>query len=111
MSLTQISREHWKEFFDRASKAAAEQPTTVEVTGLGLGDRIAADRAPLRGVSYEPRDDTLTLFLEGLEHRIHRAKAIHAEQVDGELRSFEVVDADDNHHIVQLATPLAMRTG
>lgn len=111
MSLTQIPRDRWKDFFDRASKEMAERPTKVEVAGLRLGDLVAADRTPLRGITYEPRDDTLTLFLEGLEHRIHRPKVIHAEQDDGELRSFEVVDTDGNHHIVQLAQALPMRAG
>jgi len=106
MSLTQISREQWKDVFDHASKSLSEQPTTVEVTGLGLGDRIAADHAPLHGISYEPRDDTLTLFLQGLEHRIRHPKTIHADRIAGDLVSFEVVDAEGTHHIVQLSQPV-----
>lgn len=102
MPLTQIARERWKDFFDRASKAAAEQPTTVEVTGLSLGDRIAADRAALRGVSYEPREDTLTLFLEGLEHRIRQPRTIHVDEEGTRLNSFQAIDGDGVHHIVQL---------
>lgn len=73
-----------------ASSAAGAQQATVEVTGLRIGDRIAADHAPLRGMTYEPADDSLTLFLPGLEHRIRHPKAIHLDQDIGALRSIEV---------------------
>lgn len=108
MALTQLPRERWKAFFDGASKAVGNQATTVELTGLGLGDQIAADRVALMGITYEQRDDTLTIFLQGLEHRIHQPKAIHIDHDEGMLNSFEVVGTDDVHHIVQFDRGLQM---
>lgn len=108
MPLTQLARSRWQEFFDSASRAAGTQQATVEVTGLHIGDQIAADHAALAGMTYEPHVDTLTLFLEGLEHRIRQPKAIHVDVDVGALRSIEVVDADGVHHIIQFSTALAL---
>ena len=108
MPLTQLARNRWQEFFDLASRAAGAQQATVEVTGLRIGDRIAADHALLMGMTYEPADDTLTLFLSGLEHRIRHPKAIHVDQDIGALRSIEVTDAEDVHHIVQFSAALEL---
>lgn len=108
MPLTQLARGRWQAFFDVASRAAGAQRATVEVTGLQLGDRIAADHALLGGMTYEPEADTLTLLFEGLEHRILHPKAIHVDQDGSVLHSFEAVDADGVHHIVQFGAALEL---
>lgn len=108
MPLRQLSQSRWQEFFDAASRAAGAQQTTVEVTGLQLGDRIAADHAAFRGITYEPQDDTLTVFLQGLEHRIRQPKAIHVDVDVGALRSIEAVDAAGVHHILQFSAVLEL---
>lgn len=108
MALVQLARSRWQAYFDAASRAAGAQTTRVEVTGLGLGDRIAADHADLVGISYEPGDDTLTLFLEGLEHRIRHPRAIHVEQDLAALHSIEAIDAEGAHHIIQFTAALEL---
>lgn len=108
MPLTQLARSRWQEFFDSASRSAGARQATVEVTGLQLGDRIAADHAAFTGISYEPHDDTLTVFLQGLEHRIRQPRAVHVD-VDGvALRSIEVIDVDEVHHIIQFTAALEL---
>jgi hypothetical protein len=108
MALTQLARSRWQDFFDAASRAAGAQQATVEVTGLQLGDQIAADHAVLTGITYEPKDDTLTVILEGLEHRIRQPTAIHVDMDVGALRSIEAVDAEGVHHIVQFSAALEL---
>ena len=108
MPLTALARPRWQAYFDDASRAVSVQTVLVELTGLGIGDRLAADRAPLSGLSYEPADDTLTLFVQGLEHRIRHPRAIHVDEEDGHLCSLEAVDGEGVHHIVQFSTPLAL---
>lgn len=108
MALIQLARSRWQAFFDAASKAAGAQTVKVELTGLDLGDQISADHANLKGISYEPGDDTLTLFLEGLEHRIRQPRAIHVEQDLSALRSIEAVDAEGIHHIIQFSAALEL---
>lgn len=108
MALTQLARDRWPAFFDAASRAVTAQQASVEVTGLQIGDRIAADHAELAGMTYEPQADTLTLFLKGLEHRIRQPKAIHVDSDVGALHSIEVVDGEGMHHIIQFSAALAL---
>lgn len=108
MALTQLARDRWQAFFDAASRAAGAQTAKVEVTGLALGDRIAADHVALAGISYEPADDTLTLFLEGLEHRIRHPRTIHVDQDVSSLHSIEAIDGEGLHHIIQFTAALEL---
>ena len=108
MALTQLAKQDWHAFFDAASKALGEKRVTVELTGLELGDRLAADHAVMSGMSYEERSDVITLFIQGLEHRIQRPKNIHVDRQGTELTSFEVIDADGVHHIVRFDTAVAL---
>lgn len=108
MSLTQLERSRWRDFFDAASRAAGARKVTVEVTGLDLGDRIAADHATLTGITYEPQDDTLTVFLQGLEHRIRQPRSIHVDLDVDALRSIQAVDAEGVHHILLFSAALEL---
>lgn len=107
-TLTQLARDRWHAFFDATSRAGGAQRATVEITGLPLGAQIEADRLPLVGITYEPKDDTLTLIMEGLEHRITHPQAVHAELDGPMLRSLEVIDQDGLHHIAQFTQPLEL---
>lgn len=108
MTLTEIPRAQWRQFFDAASRQLGARPTKVEVTGLGLGDQIAADWVDLVGVTYEPKDDTFTVAVEGLQHRIEHPRSIHVERDVQHIGSIEVIGPDDTHHIVQFSTPLEL---
>lgn len=108
MALRQLPRERWQAFFDAASRSAGAQSATVELTGLDLGDQLAADHAALVGITYEPRDDTLTLILEGLEHRIGHPREIHVDQDVTALHSIEAVDGEGVHHIIQFTAALEL---
>jgi hypothetical protein len=108
MPLRELPKAQWQAFLDQASKALGAQRVTVEVTGLALGDQIAADQVGLLGMSYEPRGDTLTVFLEGLEHRIAHPRSIHVDHDLEMLHSLEAVDSNGDRHIIQLREPLAL---
>ncbi len=108
MSINELSRERWQEYFDGVSKSLRAQRVKVEVIGLGLGDRIAVDWMALDGLTYDPKDDALTVFAEGLAHRIAHPRRIDIEQDLASLHSLDAVDDEGDHHIVQLSAPLSL---
>lgn len=110
MTLKQLDPQQWQAFFDQASRDG-ERVATVEATGSTLGHRLVAEHSKLSGISYEPEGQMLTLFLQGLEHRIHRPRTIHVDQEGTRLSSLEVIDDDGVHHIVQLETTPAVGRG
>jgi hypothetical protein len=108
MPLRELERSQWHDYFDRVSKTLGAQRVEIEVTGLGLGDQIAAGWIALAGLSYDPKDDALIVFAEGLRHVISRPRRIDIDHEFDWLHGIEAVDAEGNHHIVQLRAPVSL---
>lgn len=102
MATVQLAKNDWQTYFDRFSKKLGDKQVEIEVSSLKLGNQVESRWAPLRGVSYDPKDDVLAIFLEGLEHNIQRPQTIFVEQADGEVNSMEVVEQDDTRQIIRL---------
>jgi len=98
----------WQSYCDRISNALAGKLAQLEVTGLALGDQIAANWLPVLGITYEPKDDLLEIALEGLDHLIHKPREISVDDGPEGLKSMEIVDADQNRQIVKLTEPLML---
>ncbi len=108
MALEKLDSAQWKDFFDRVSRELTAKQVEIEVEGLDIGDEIEAEWIPFTGVSYDPRDDVLSIFSENLEHMIRKPKEIWVDiGVDG-LHSMEVIDADDHKQIILLRDDLAL---
>jgi hypothetical protein len=108
MPLRELARAQWQEYFDRASRTLGAQRVEIEVTGLGLGAQVAAGWIALAGLSYDPKDDALVVFADGLQHVIRHPRRIDIDQEFDWLHGIDAVDAEGNHHIVQLKAPVSL---
>ncbi|MEA2917886.1 MAG: hypothetical protein QOJ15_9967 [Bradyrhizobium sp.] len=104
----QLEKSQWRAYFDRMSKALLGKRAEIEVASLKLGDQIAAEWLPLRGISYDPKNDVIEIALDGVDHLIHKPREIYVEEQGLELSSLEVVDAEGAHQIVVLRDPLML---
>jgi len=66
MPLTQVAKAQWQVWFDHLDRALAGKRAEIEVTGLDLGHQVEADWVSLIGVSYDPRNDVLSVAAEGM---------------------------------------------
>lgn len=80
----------------------------IEVAALNIGDQIAAEWVPMFGVGHDPNEDVLRITLDGLDHVIPKPREIYVDEGEVGLSSFEVFDADNVRHIVQLREPLKL---
>jgi hypothetical protein len=103
-----LEKSQWRAYFDRMSKADVGKRAEIEVASLKLGDEIEAEWLPLLGISYDPKNDIISIALEGIDHLINKPCEIWVEEEGLELSSIEVIDADDAHQIVVLRGPLAL---
>ena len=103
-----LEKSQWRAYFDQMSKALIGKRAEIEVASLKLGDQIAAEWLPLRGISYDPKNDVIAIDLEGVEHLIHKPGEVWVEERGLELSSLEVVDADGVRQIVVLRDPLML---
>ncbi len=110
MAIRKLDKENWGPYFDRLSKNLPVEQAEIKVSSLNLGNQTEAEWLRIMGVTYDHKNDILVISLDGLEHIIHRPKVIFVDEINGVLKSFEAMDADDVQHIVQLRKPLALRS-
>lgn len=108
MAIKQISRDDWRVYFDRISKQLEGKSAEIDVESLQIGSQIAAEWVPLLGISYDPRDNVLSVAVEGLDHMIYKPQSVYVDAELGQLASMEVIDADQVRHIVKLRDPLLL---
>ena len=65
-----LEKSQWRASFDRMSKAIIGKRAEIEIASLKLGDEIEAEWLPLLGISYDPKDDVISIALEGMDHLI-----------------------------------------
>src|SRR5271157_3875993 len=95
-----LVKPEWQSYCDRISKGLAGKRAQIEVTGLALGDQIAAKWLPLIG--HDPKDELLEIALEGLDHLIHKPREISVDDEPEGLKNMEIVDSEQNRQIVKL---------
>ena len=103
-----LSKSEWRSFFDGISKELLSKRAEIGVTGLALGDQIAANWLPLLGITHEPKGDLLEIALEGLDHPIHNPRDISVDAGPEGLTSMEIVDSARELQIVKLRDPLML---
>ena len=108
MSIEKVSRDRWESWCDRISKELGAALVEIEVAGLDVGDQIEAEWVPLSGISYDPKDDVLSVETEVLEHLIRNPVELLAEQEADGLHSITVVDREGHRQVIRLRRPLAL---
>jgi hypothetical protein len=108
MSVNQIDKSRWKAFFDTLTDTLVGKRAEIEVTSLDLGDQVEAEWLPVLGIVYDPKDDSIEVALEGLDHMIRKPREVHVDFDVGGLMSIEVIDQAGVHQIVKLKDPIAL---
>jgi nucleotide-binding universal stress UspA family protein len=108
MASRTLPKENWQTYCDGISKELAGQRACIEVTGLALGDQIAAKWLPLFGITYDVKDDLLEIAMEGFDHLINKPREVAVHDGPSGLASMEIVDSDRRLQIVKLMEPLLL---
>lgn len=117
MATTRLDKSRWKDYFDHVSKTLRTKLVELDVESLKLGDQLEVEWAPLVGLTYDPKGDVMAVLVEGkvkqgsdgvVEHNIFHPKQIFVEQDVDTLHSIDVLDTEDEHHILILKDPLAL---
>ena len=104
-----IELSQWARLLDAVTNSLTGKQADIEVVSLDLGDQIAAEWAPLIGITYDRKNDLIEIALEGLDHMIHSPRELFIDYAVGDaVAAIEVVDADENRQIVRFKDPLAL---
>jgi hypothetical protein len=103
-----VDKSHWQAAADLLSEAIHGQPARLEIASQSLGDQVEAEWTPLRGITYDPKDDIFEIQLEGIDHLISHPRLFAVREHDDLADSLVVIDGDGAEHILQFRDPLPL---
>lgn len=106
MAIKEIEKNEWQNYFDTFSKKYLkdEEPEYVEITVLddSAGAQLESNWMPLRGITYDDKNDLLEIELDKLKRLIRHPEKIYVDEADtGWLLSFEVIQRDGTKDIIE----------
>jgi len=101
METRTIDRKDWRDELIRLWRKMDGKDIEIEVEALNLGDQVEADYVPLKGLSYDPRDDVVQVWVGPLDHLIRHPKGIDLALEGGHLISMHITDAEGEKHIIK----------
>src|SRR3974377_546500 len=108
MAARALAKPEWKSYCDRISKGLTGKRAQIEVTGLRIGDQIAAKSLLLLGITYDSKDNLLEIALEALDPLINKPLAISVDDSPEGLTGMEIVDSEGRRQILKLIDPLML---
>jgi hypothetical protein len=102
---TKLDKAELHRLFDRITKDLADNPAEVDVASLQLGNQIDAQWVPLLGLSYDPRNDSVAVVLEGIDISISKPRELYFDGDGEEWAALDIIDAEGTPHVVQLKAP------
>ncbi len=102
-----LERDKWAEELTKLWKQLDGKEVMVEVEALNLGDQIEAEHVPLLGLSYDPKDDVVQVWVEGVDHLIyHPQKIMVVYDDDGKLLAIDITDREGEQHLINTKEPV-----
>jgi hypothetical protein len=103
-----LDRSEWQAYLDRLTAEGAGSEVTIEILDSELGDQPEAERLPLAYLSYDPKDDTVIVAVNGedphepvLRHMIPHPKVLLADALPPYVPwAIDVIEADGTQTIV-----------
>ena len=106
--MAMVEKSRWQAAADLLSRAIRGQAARLEVVASALGDQVEAEWAPLRGITYDPKDDLFEIQLESVDHLVRHPRQFAVDERAGRAHSLAVVDDAGTQHILQLREPVPL---
>jgi hypothetical protein len=112
MEFLQLPHESWHGFFTDMTQAVRGRQIDVEIVGMDVGDEQEAEGVPLSGITYEPVEDALYVFVDGeVDHGISHPREIYVELGEAGVKQLVVFDAQDRREFVRIRAAMQLPYG
>lgn len=108
MATRKLYRGEWDQFCLIASRYALGKRAHIETLSLDQGSRFEVDGVPIHGLFFDADRDVIELWATDNAYRIHRPRAIYADDFTAGLPHFAVMDSEGVRHIVVISEPLSL---
>jgi len=96
-----LDKSEWRDELIRLWRKLDGKNIQIEVEALKLGDQTEAEFVPLKGLSYDPKDDVVQVWVGALEHMINKPVKIELAVEKGRLEAIGITDADGEQHLIK----------
>ena len=96
-----LDKNEWSGELVRLSRLMRGKDVMVEVEALNLGDQMEAESVPLRGLSYDEKDDVVQLWVGEMDHMIRHPQRIEIAVEKDRLISIYIIDAEGEQHQIR----------
>ncbi len=102
-----IAKSEWKSYFNDVSKALGNVEAEVEVEALGIFDEKEVEWLPIKGITYDPKDDVVSLLFDKVDHLIRKPYEITVEKDGDGIKEITITSEEDaSKTVVRFKTPL-----
>lgn len=120
LATQEISREAWRVYFDELTAVLGAVEATTEVVGHDLGAQVADERLLLTDITYDDRDDVITVVLASpdaaanrVEHLIEHPQHVLVATEEPPLlgMTLDIQDGELHQWLIRLVRPPALPAG
>jgi hypothetical protein len=108
MPLRKPKKSEWHAYCDHLSKNLANIRSEPVTASLVVNHHRVAEWVPLLGVTYEPKKDLFEIWLQDLEHWIHRPETLYADEGPKGVAAVEIIDAAGARHSLTISHPIKL---
>jgi len=103
MTVQKIEIADLQHYLDHLSSVLPAEVVEIEVVGLDVGDQLESSGLKLSGISYDPKDDAVSVDLDDkAQHRIAAPQEVYVDEGDDGLRSIEISCGKGHKHIIKI---------
>ncbi|HKJ62089.1 MAG TPA: DUF5335 family protein [Hyphomicrobiales bacterium] len=107
MQSATLAKTNWQDLLDKVSQRSTSQKIAIQINTPSIGAQTEAEQVQFRGITYDPKDDAVSIETDSLEHFVrHPSKVEFAYEGTG-LICIEIVDGDGAAHLVNFTPPLS----
>jgi len=102
-----LDRQDWDKELAKLWRILDGREVEVEVEALNLGDQMEAEHVPLKGLSYDPKDDVVQVWVGDIDHLIHHPQKIMVVyDSDERLIAIDITDREGEQHLISTKEPV-----
>lgn len=108
MATKSLLKSECENYLATISKALKETDVEVEIEimSLSLGDQHETNWIKLHGLSYDSREDILSVFCEGIDHLIRKPQEINVQEDEKGVQNIAAIGSSGYTHLIKFREPV-----
>lgn len=106
MPIHKLDKADWASYFAHVSSGLVRGKRVdyveIRVHSPEIGAQVESRWLPLRGITYDRKNDLLDVAADGLGHLIYKPETIYVEEDDRGLVRMEVIRADGTQELIEI---------